>query len=182
MQSYSSRSRTETDKWHSGRVGMFAALETILMVHAVSRVRGLDVMVIPQKALMHNWRATTLAAGAFIDHALELSFDAPSLERVHNMKDRSRRRAAPVIKPVDQRLADIVKAVGIDEIFEREQPFPLVDVIDKVRGAAAMLPTNLLELAVENARTHPNPKAVDYCVLWGDLVRPGLQHLGFLEV
>lgn len=175
--SFSSRALTDRDNWHPGRVGMFAALETMLMVHAMAHVRDIETMIVPQKALATDWSATVRAAVSFLDDSFEPTFDEAAVQGSHSIKDRAGLRAAPVIDPEDQKLIEIVQKAGVDELFSRDAPFPLADVIDEVREMSRALPFDLITIAERTAQAHPNPKAAEHAKAWKRRVRKGLKRL-----
>lgn len=169
--SYSKRAADANDPWIEGRVGLFAMGDALLLLHALHNTpKGSRVLVLPQGALLADWRAVMTRALAHIApselQGKEPDFDADKLTVINRIKTREEQREKPALDPVEERALKRLTRDGVMDFFTRPEPVLLDDVRDEIAAILAKTPPNPVAFVRHKAEEHPNPKVQDFFKTW----------------
>ena len=168
--SYSTRAANPKDTWDSGRRGLFAVGDAIMMVHILlSLPDEANVLIIPQAALLDDWQATMTEAVGFIAPGIAASFNPDRLGEIDEIKTTQGSRTKVDLVPVEETAMRRIAGSGLNEFFTRGEIMRLADVRQElvaIRDKCPPNPINFMRRLVEN---HPEPTAPEFFERWSKL-------------
>lgn len=169
--SYTSRAHRE-GPWPRGHTGIYAVFDMMLQLHALSRVRNAEIIVVPHEALVKDWQATMTRAIEFILPGISFEFDMARVEATEERKTVEANMPRADLSPTDREAIAAIDGPGISQVLSRDEAYPLAEVADRIPGLVARLPQRMLAFANALMEKHEDPKTRDYYTRWLGRGRP----------
>ncbi len=167
--SYSTRSLNPKDNWHAGRRGLFAVGDALMLVHALHHApRDARIMILPQKALLADWRATMTRAIAHIAPSIPADFNPAALEEIDKIKNRQTSRSKVDLEKIETRALNRIEQIGLFDLFDRDATFMLDEVRDDLARIVADGPGHPIGFITRLAGEHPDPLARAFAERWSN--------------
>lgn len=165
--SYSTRAQTERDRWHVGRRGLYAAGDALMLSHVLARFPRPDrILVLPQKALLKDWRAAMEQVVAHVAPGHPVSYDPNALAEIDQIKTRQTSRQKVTLEPVEKKALRRIGTAGLSAFFDSDEVVLLSDVQDQLQTIVADGPPNPIGFMRRLASEHPSAEAQDYFRNW----------------
>ncbi|MCA0873433.1 sulfotransferase [Seohaeicola saemankumensis] len=165
--SYTKRATNPDDPWVRGRIGLFAMGDAILMLHALHRAPpDANIMILPQAALLADWRAVMTRALAHIAPGTEPDFDPEALQRINGIKKRAARTEKPELTGVEERALKRLRRDGLVDFFARTDVVMLNDVREEIAEIIVRMPPNPVGFIRRLAGEHPDPEVETFFERW----------------
>lgn len=166
-QSYSTRAQTERDRWHAGRRGLYAAGDALMLAHVLAAFsRPQNILVLPQNALLHDWKTAMARVAAHVAPGHPVSFDADVLGRIDQIKARQTKRKKLELEKVERNALKRLDRTGLSDFFDRHEIGLLADVQPELKSLVAHGPPNPVGFMRRLAADHPAPEARAYFQNW----------------
>lgn len=146
--SYARRADNPEDDWDAGRRGIFAVHDVAVSLGALAGLDRHDVMIVPNRALLSDWHATTAAMLDYVAPGLGTpEFHARNLAEIEARRPKTGEVSAdPEFSEAEERALARLAGTGVDTVLNLDRPFMLSDVRTEVRRCATELPTRPLDL------------------------------------
>jgi len=169
--SYSKRAADPEDPWVEGRVGLFAMGDALLLLHALHNApAGSRVMILPQGALLQDWRGVMTRALHHIAPSVlqgaDPEFDADKLKLINQIRTREESREKPALDPVEERALKRLTRDGVMDFFTRPEPVLLDEVRGEIAAILAKTPPNPVAFVRHKAEEHPNAAVREFFKIW----------------
>lgn len=172
-ESYVKRALDPDDSFTNGRTGIFAIGDWMALAHALAIAPGDQVLVLPYRGLVRDWRETITKVCAFVSPGTPPDFDEDAVEAIRQsyLRRKQKKRELPwEISEFERAAVRQAQGFGLDAILDGDQPFLLADVQPALRAAVARLP-DLVPYIHGLTQGHPVPEAVTYFPVWARQVR-----------
>jgi hypothetical protein len=167
--SYSTRSLNPKDNWHSGRRGLFAVGDALMLVHALHHApRDAKIMILPQKSLLVDWKATMTKAVAHIAPSVSADFNPKALDEIDLIKNRQTSRTKVELENIEERALNRIERIGLFELFDRDDVFMLNDVREYLARIVSDGPGNPVGFINRLAAEHPDELARNFAERWNN--------------
>lgn len=178
--SYSKRAGDPGDPWVEGRVGLFAMGDALIMLHALHNTGPeANIMILPQGALLEDWRAVMTRALAHVAPGIPAEFDEKRLTRIDRIKRKTMAREKPVLEPAEKRALNRLRQDGVFDFFARKDIVMLSEVRDEVAALLERIPPNPIAFVRRHAENHTNPKVMEHFDRWARHARKSARAYGF---
>lgn len=165
--SYSTRAQTERDKWHVGRRGLFAVGDALMLAHALARFSEPErILVLPQNALLQDWKAAMVRVAAHVAPGHPVAYDADVLAQIDNIKSRQTKRRKLTLEPVEDQALRRLEKTGLSAFFDRDRIAPLSEVQAELAAILEQTPPNPVGFMRRLSAAHPAPEARAYFENW----------------
>ena len=183
--SYFRRSQEESDRFHNGRTGVFAAGDQLMLAYMLARSDADNVFIVPHKALTKDWKATISSAVNFVAPGLTFEFQQEPIDKIHKRYEIIKARPArdeASLTPYESDIVSEVEATGIDALLSRDVPFLLSDIQEELRGVVAKLPP-LIDYIKAKVDNHPLPSTrTYYAEKWIGMANAGWKYISAGQV
>jgi hypothetical protein len=172
-ESYVKRAMDPDDSFTNGRTGIYAIGDWMALAHALAIAPGDQVLVLPYRGLISDWRATITEVCTFVSPGTVPDFDEDAITKIGQsyLRRKQKKRALPwEITEFERAAVRAADAFGLDTILDGDRPFLLSTVQPALRDAVARLP-DLVPYIQGLTQGHPLPEAVAYFPAWSRQVR-----------
>jgi len=170
--SYTKRAENPDDPWASGRIGLFAMGDALLMLHALHRTPAeANILILSQAALLKDWKSVMTGALSHIGPAqispgTEPDFDPDQLKRINGIKRRAARTEKPVLNENEEAALKRLRRDGVVDFFARKDVVPLNELRADIARLLDGTPPNPVAFSLRHAESHPNPEVKDFFERW----------------
>lgn len=168
--SYSTRAANPRDTWDTGRRGLFAAGDAVMLVHVLLNLPAeANVMIVPQKALLADWRAVMTKVVGHIAPGTPAVFNPERLGEIDEIKTTQVGRAKVELVDVEEEALARLEGTGLGALFTRDDVFLVNDVRDELAAIREACPPDPVAFVGSLAERHPEPTVVEYYGRWANL-------------
>lgn len=167
-ESYVKRALNPEDSFGHGRTGIYAIGDCMALAHALAIAPGDQVLVLPYRGLIRDWRETITDVCAFVSPGTPPDFDEDAVEAIRQsyLRRKQKKREMPWgISDFEREAVRQAEAFGLDSILDGDRPFLLSTVQPALRAAVARLP-DLIPYIRDLTVGHPVPAAADFFPTW----------------
>lgn len=176
--SYSTRATNDSDRWHPGRRGLYAAGDAIMLAHALlSTPEGAQIMVIPQQSLLVDWHAVMSQAVTLIAPEIKVDFNAAKLDEIEQIKKRQTSRKKVDLVPAEEAALKRIENTGLFALYDRDTPYMVDEVRDELAEIVEKLPPNPLNFIKRQSENLPDAVARDFYDRWQNPARRAWKRL-----
>lgn len=165
--SYSKREADPEDPWKPGRTGIFAMGDALLMLHALHNVpEGSNVMILPQNALLADWKATMTRAVGHIAPGVAAAFDEDRLKKINKVKRQTMAKEKPPLEDAERRALNRLRKAGLVDLFARDEIVMLEDIRGDIARIIKECPPNPVNFVRQRGADHSNPQVMEFFQGW----------------
>jgi hypothetical protein len=167
-ESYVKRALNPEDTFGHGRTGIYAIGDWMALAHALAIAPGDQVLVLPYRGLIRDWRETISDVCAFVSPGTAPEFDEDAVEAIRQsyVRRRQKKRDLPwEISDFELEAVRRAESFGLDAILDADRPYLLSTVQPKLRDAVARLP-DIIPYIQGLTAGHPVPAAVEFFETW----------------
>ncbi|TYB84068.1 sulfotransferase [Oceaniovalibus sp. ACAM 378] len=165
--SYSTRASNTKDRWNSGRRGLFAVGDALMLVHALHHApQDAKILIMPQKALLADWRKAMSRAIEHIAPGVAPEFGEQALAEIDHIKTRQTRRDKVELEKIEQRALNRLDRIGLTALFDRDTVCDLDDIREDLARIVADGPGNAIGFIRKLAVDHPDELARNFADRW----------------
>ena len=176
--SYSTRAANPRDTWDTGRRGLFAAGDAVMLVHVLLNLPPrTNVMIVPQAALLADWRAVMTKVVGHIAPGTPAVFNPERLGEIDEIKTSQVGRTKVELVDVEEEALARLEGTGLGELFSRDDVFLVNDVRDELAAIKAACPPDPVAFIGELAERHPEPTLMEYYGRWANLAGKAFQRM-----
>lgn len=176
--SYSTRAANPRDTWDTGRRGLFAVGDAIMLVHVLLNLPAdTNVMIVPQKALLADWRAVMTKVVGHIAPGVEASFNPERLGEIDEIKTSQVSRTKVELVDVEEEALALLDGTGLGALFMRDDVFLVNDVRDELAAIKAECPADPVAFLEPLAQRHSESTVAEYYGRWANLAGKAWQRM-----
>jgi hypothetical protein len=179
-ESYARRADDPEDNWHPGKRAIFAAADTMACLQSLLDIKGHDVMIVPNRAMVKDWNSVTRQMIAFLlpDFG-EVSYDPVNLAAIERLLARAKAapRPLPTWSPTELLALETVKKTGIDVLMNRNSVFLLSEVSDQLRTIAALLPEDIVRHTQSLVEGDGKAQGIECFRMWSKMHVRGIRNI-----
>lgn len=164
--SYHVRAHDPDDPWDPGRDGMTALGDAYVLLHALNRLQGANVMVVPHRALVADWEATIRTAAQHIAPDMEIRFRPDQIRDIQSGWKEKKSRPKGELDAATQAEIKEYQATGIDDLLIRDAPYNLSELRPKLAQYITALPADPIAYLKSKISVAGQPEQMEFIDIW----------------